>query len=204
MEEKNPISERLNQFENPRNQAREFFEFIWDLAKTGIVVIILALLLRNFVIQPYIVDGESMMKNFVNNEYLLVEKISYLTGDVHRGDVIVFHPPQNPSTNYIKRVVGLPGEKVLIDNNKVTITEKNGTKIVLSEPYLMPGIVTKVNSGDKEITVTDNHFFVLGDNREKSSDSREWGLLPKENIVGRTWITLLPFDRFGLHSRFTY
>jgi len=204
VEEKNPISERLNQFENPRNQAREFFEFIWDLAKTGIVVIILALLLRNFVIQPYIVDGESMMKNFVNNEYLLVEKISYLTGDVHRGDVIVFHPPQNPSTNYIKRVVGLPGEKVLIDNNKVTITEKNGTKIVLSEPYLMPGIVTKVNSGDKEITVTDNHFFVLGDNREKSSDSREWGLLPKENIVGRTWITLLPFDRFGLHSRFTY
>lgn len=203
---RNTISDRLNKFETPpSNQARDFFHFIFDLAKTGLAVIILVVLLRSFVVQPYVVEGDSMKYSYVNNEYLLAERISLLRDDIKRGDVVVFRPPQNTSTNYIKRVIGLPGEKVKIENNTITITKTDGQKITLNETYLNNGMTTTVNSNTKnEFTVKDGEYFVMGDNRERSSDSREWGGLPKANIEGRAWLSLFPFDRFGLHGRVNY
>ncbi len=199
-------SEQLNNFTVNTNPAKEFFDFIIDLLKTGIIVFVVAFALRYFVIQPFIVDGESMMPNFVNNEYLLAEKISYMIDSPKRGDVIVFKYPKNPSVNYIKRIIGLPGETVKIENNKIIILNSdfpNG--IILTEDYIPANFVTATQNGASyKMTLAEDQFFVIGDNREHSSDSREWGVLPKSDITGRAWLTILPFDRFGLQHKKSY
>lgn len=198
-------SETLNNLEVRANPSREFLFFMLDLIKTGIIVFVIAFCLRYFVIQPFIVDGESMMPNYLNNEYLLAEKVSYLLGQPHRGDVVVFRYPENPSVSYIKRVIALPGERVLIKDNKVTIfNSDNSSGFVLDESdYLATGTMTLPNSNKDylEKTIGDNEFFVMGDNRQHSSDSREWGVLPKSNIIGRSWLTLLPTNKFGINKR---
>ncbi|MEI6498991.1 MAG: signal peptidase I [bacterium] len=199
-------SEQLNNFTVNNNPAREFFDFIVDLLKTGLIVFVIAFALRYFAIQPFIVDGESMMPNFVNNEYLLAEKISYLIDKPKRGDVIVFKYPKNTSVNYIKRVIGLPGETVKIESDRIVIINAefpNG--IVLSENYIPANFLTATSNNKPLQTVLGNdQYFVLGDNREHSSDSREWGILPKSDILGRAWLTILPFDRFGLQHKKSY
>jgi signal peptidase I len=201
-------SEELNNLEVENNPAKDFLYFIFDLLKTGIIVFVIALSLRYFVIQPFIVDGESMMPNFVNNEYILAEKISFLTGEPKRGDVIVFRYPGNPNVSYIKRIIGLPGETVKIENNSVKIYNaqyKDG--VALEETYLGDGTLTLASGSSLGIftkTLGLNEYFVMGDNRQHSSDSREWGVLPKTNIIGRAWLTVLPTDKFGLQHRIKY
>lgn len=199
-------SEQLNNFTVSSNPAKEFFSFIVDLLKTGLIVFAVAFALRYYAIQPFIVDGESMMPNFVNNEYLLAEKISYLIDKPKRGDVVVFKYPKNTSINYIKRIIGLPGETVKIDDNKITIINTEFPKgIILSEDYIPKNSITLIqNNKPYQLTLGDEEFFVLGDNREHSSDSREWGVLPKSDISGRAWLTVLPFDRFGLQHKKSY
>ncbi|MCL5410655.1 MAG: signal peptidase I [Patescibacteria group bacterium] len=204
----NSNSEELNNFEAEDNPAKDFLYFLFDLIKTGLVVFIIAFSLRYFAVQPFVVDGESMMPNFVNNEYILAEKVSYLTGEPKRGDVVVFRYPGNPSISYIKRIIGLPGETVTIANNSVKITSKdyqNGT--TLNESYIPKTTLTLIpdtDSGTLQKTLGNDEYFVLGDNRQHSSDSREWGVLPRANIIGRTWLTILPTDKFGIQKRVEY
>lgn len=204
----NTNSEELNNFEAEDNPAKDFMYFIFDLLKTGLIVFIIAFSLRYFAIQPFIVDGESMMPNFVNNEYILAEKVSYITGEPKRGDVIVFRYPGNPNVSYIKRVIGLPGETVTIANNSVKIINKdNPTGATLDEKYLPKTTLTlamDTQNGTLQKTLGSDEYFVMGDNRQHSSDSREWGVLPKANIIGRTWLTILPFDKFGVQKRVSY
>ncbi|PIS08030.1 signal peptidase I [Candidatus Berkelbacteria bacterium CG10_big_fil_rev_8_21_14_0_10_43_13] len=198
--------EQLGNLEIDSNPARDFWEFFIDLFKTGVIVFIIAFTLRYFVVQPYIVDGESMMPNYQNREYLLAEKVSYYKGSPKRGDVVIFKYPKNPSVNYIKRIIGLPGEKVEIEDNTVIIfNSKHATGTVLSEEYIPKSTLTQTpNNSLLSMTLKDNEYFVLGDNREHSSDSREWGVLPFANILGRSWLTLTPFSLAGFHSRITY
>lgn len=205
-EDRQPHSEELNNLEVDNNPAKDFVYFIYDLLKTGLIVFVIAFGLRYFVIQPFIVDGESMMPNFVNNEYILAEKISYLTGQPKRGDVVIFRYPGNPSISYIKRIIGLPGEKVKIEENKVTIVNADHPDgVVLAEDYLPNYTLTlPMDSKEMETTLGNEEYFVMGDNRQHSSDSREWGKLPKQNIIGRAWLTILPFDKFGLQHRIAY
>ncbi len=203
----NQNSEQLNNLTINNNPAKEFLNFVFDLLKTGVIVFVIAFALRYFAIQPFIVEGESMMPNFVNNEYLLAEKISYLFGQPKRGDVVVFKYPKNPSVNYIKRIIGLPGETVKIENDHIVIMNSeypNGT--ILSEEYIPKNYLTLSENGATAtaVNVGSNEYFVLGDNRQHSSDSREWGLLPRENISGRAWLSLLPFDHFGIQHRLEY
>lgn len=200
-------SEQLNSLTAELNPARDFWNFLIDLLKTGAIVFVLAFLLRYFAIQPYIVEGISMMPNYENREYLLAEKLSYLFGQPNRGDVVIFRYPKNPSVNYIKRIIGLPGEKIKIADNQVTIYNTghpNG--FVLSEEYIPADFLTNTSyeNGILEQTLKDSEYFVLGDNRENSSDSREWGTLPKINIIGRAWLTLVPLRLAGFHSHHTY
>ena len=200
-------SEQLNNLTINNNPAKEFMTFIFDLLKTGVIVFAIAFALRFFAVQPFVVEGESMMPNFKNNEYLLAEKVSYLLGEPKRGDVVVFKYPKNPSVNYIKRIIGLPGETVKISNNQIIIINQefpNG--LILSEDYIPKDFLTLINKSDAKLSVTlkTDEYFVLGDNREHSSDSREWGILPKANITGRAWLTLLPIDQFSLHHRISY
>ena len=201
-------SEELNSFKVANNPSKDFFYFLLDLLKTGIIVFIVAFALRYFAVQPFIVDGQSMMPTYVDKEYILAEKVSYLTGVPKRGDVIVFRPPINPSVSYIKRVIGLPGETVKIENNTVTIiNDKNPNGIALSELYLGSDALTLAEgttTGAYTVKVADNEYFVMGDNRQHSSDSREWGLLPKANIIGRAWMTILPANKFGIQKREIY
>lgn len=204
----NTNSEELNNFEAEDNPAKDFMYFIFDLLKTGLIVFIIAFSLRYFAIQPFIVDGESMMPNFVNNEYILAEKVSYIAGEPKRGDVVVFRYPGNPNVSYIKRIIGLPSETVTIANNSVKIANKdNPTGVTLDEKYLPQTTLTlamDTQNGTLQKTLGSDEYFVMGDNRQHSSDSREWGVLPKANIIGRTWLTILPFDKFGVQRRVSY
>jgi signal peptidase I len=176
--------------------------FFIEFLKTAIIIGIIAFVIRYFVVQPFIVEGASMEPNFHNNDYLLIEKWSEYFADPKRGDVVVFRYPDNPSVNYIKRVIGIPGDKVTIKDGRVTVTTQNSSQgQVLNETYLSQGTLT---SGNSEITLGKDEFFVLGDNRNNSSDSREWGVLPKKNIVGRAFIVIIPKDDFGLVHRVNY
>lgn len=201
-------SEQLNNFEVENNPAKDFLYFVFDLLKTGIIVFVIAFSLRYFAVQPFIVDGESMMPNYVNNEYILAEKISYIAKEPHRGDVTVFRYPGNPNVSYIKRIIGLPGETVKIENDKITIfNSKNPEGVVLKEDYIPAEnitLATGTTNGAFEEKIGPNEFFVLGDNRQHSSDSREWGLLPRSNIIGRAWLTLMPANKFGINTRVGY
>lgn len=167
------------------------FEFI----KTVAIIILIAFFVRFFLFQPFVVEGSSMEPNFHNGEYLLVNKLSYRIAQPHRGDVIVFHPPTSPGVNYIKRIIALPGETVEIKGGEIFVNQAK-----VDEPYIPSELTLVRNSqaANLKATLQDNEYFVLGDNRDHSSDSREWGNVPRENIVGKAWIVIFPIKNFGL------
>jgi len=148
------------------------------------IVIILAFLLpiRIFLFEPFFVKGSSMEPNYYSFDYLIVDKISYQFTEPKRGDVVVFHPPFDNKVYYIKRIIGLPGERVVIKDSKIFIYSKeNPQGKELKEPYLQE----HYTSGNKDITLNEKEYFVLGDNREVSSDSRSWGPVKRERIIGK-------------------
>lgn len=165
--------------------------FFWETAKIIIIALVIIIPIRYFVIQPFFVKGESMIPNFNDGEYLIIDEISYRFSDPNRGDVIVFRFPENPSQFFIKRIIGLPGEKIVIENGEVIITnKKNPTGFELEETYLI-----ETTPGSVEIKLDLNEYFVLGDNRDSSSDSRRWGPLAEHFIIGRAWLRAWPITR---------
>lgn len=182
---------------------KEARSFAVEVIKTVIISLAIVLPIRYFLIQPFFVSGASMEPNFHNGEYLIVDEISYRFEPVGRGDVIVFKYPYNNKDYYIKRVIGLPGEKVEISNGKVTIfNNENLQGFVLNETkYLPAGLET---GGDKSVTLGTEEYFVLGDNRSASSDSRVWGNLERQFIVGRTWVRAWPPDQFSVFGSVDY
>jgi signal peptidase I len=166
----------------------------FSLAKSFDIVLVIGLLFRALIIQPFIVDGVSMENSFHDKEALLVDKISYRFNEPNRGDVVVFQAPKSPQYDYIKRVIGLPGETVTITSGKVYINDK-----LLNETYLKPGTKTYIGSGTTlHVTLGTNDYFVMGDNRENSSDSREWGPVALKKIIGRAWIIVYPLSDKGI------
>lgn len=166
-----------------------------DIGKTVITVLILAFLIRTFLFQPFVVEGQSMEPNFYNEEYLLVNRMTYRVGEPQRGDVVVFQAPNNPEYDYIKRIIGLPGESVRVQDEKIFI---NGE--LIDEDYInetSSSIFEESKNFKIDVTLKDDEYFVLGDNRDHSSDSRDWGTLPKNNIIGKAWVSIYPWDIFG-------
>jgi len=179
----------------------------------GVVIISLAIVLpiRYFIAQPFVVSGESMDKTFQNGNYLIIDEISYRFETPKRGDVIVFKvPPEglqishyssDQTVYFIKRIIGLPGETVEINGDQVKIYNKdNPNGFVLSEPYtyidkLIPSPVSNVQ---EKVTLKDGEYFVMGDNRHNSSDSRFWGTLPASNIKGRVITRLFPLNEISI------
>ncbi len=162
-----------------------------------IVALGLALFIRFFIAAPYIVSGASMSPTFENYHYLIIDRISYDLGEPHRGDVIVFDLPENTSRALIKRVIGLPGETVAVQGNAVIIyNDQHPDGFTLSEPYLDPKNLGGFSGTRVELSA--DQFFVLGDNRKVSADSRIWGVLPREDIVGRVFIRMYPLTEIGL------
>src|ERR1035437_3317997 len=164
-----------------------------DLFTLALLIVVVVIPIRLFVISPFVVDGESMHSTFENLDYLIVDEAIYDFKAPARGEVIVFRYPRNPSIFYIKRIIGLPGETVSIDHGIVTVTTADGKSLTLTEPY----IVNEDATYTKKVTLNTGEYFVMGDNRPNSSDSRVWGVLPQKNIVGRVDLRLLPVSKSG-------
>lgn len=161
-----------------------------------VVALGLALFIRFFIAAPYVVSGASMEPNFENWHYLIIDRLSYVVGEPQRGDVVVFDLPQDPSRSLIKRVIGIPGETVVLEGKNVTIVnEQHPQGFTLDEPYLDPANLSDGNH--MRVTLEPDQYFVLGDNRRVSADSRSWGTLPREDIVGRVFIRLYPLSDIG-------
>lgn len=172
---------------------RSILSFIWEITKIVIIALVIVVPIRTFLFQPFIVKGQSMEPNFKNDDYLIIDEISYRFRDPQRGEVVVFRYPQMPSQRYIKRIIGLPGETVEIKEGKVIISNSERKQVLDESKYFSFEIFTP---GEMKIVLADNEYFVLGDNRAASADSRRWGPLPRENIIGRVFLRVWPFTLF--------
>lgn len=174
--------------------------FFWkDFARFIIVAILIIVPVRAWVAQPFIVRGASMEPTFEDGEYLIIDELSYHFRKPKRGEVIVFRFPEDVSKFFIKRVIGLPGERIELRDNKVFLV-RDAKREELQEPYLAETLTTP----DVAVELGKDEYLVLGDNRLFSSDSRRWGALREELVAGRAWLRLWPLNRIaflpGLHS----
>lgn len=185
-----PVMQESSSSDTPKDTQRSLLVYT-------VVALGLALFIRFFIAAPYVVSGASMEPNFHDWQYLIVDRISYDVGAPARGDIIVFDLPQNESRALIKRIIGLPGETVVLSGEKVTvINEQHPQGFTLEEPYLDSANLIAVN--DLTMKLGADEFFVLGDNRRVSADSRVWGSLPRKDIVGRVLLRLYPFDQLSI------
>ena len=202
-----------NNFEKNNDSYYGIGSFLAEIVKVFFLALLIIAPIRIFLFQPFFVQGASMEPNFEDGEYLIVNELGYKITDIEfddikffsvksfkdlkRGDVIVFRYPKNPKQYFIKRVIALPGEKIKIRNDQVIISQKGSNPIVLDESeYLAENEKT---SGELTMVLKDDEYFVMGDNRSFSSDSRSWGPVKKENIIGKVLIRAWPFDRVRLY-----
>lgn len=168
-----------------------------------IVVFSAAIILpiRYFLVQPFYVKGASMEPNFYDHEYLVIDEFSFRVRHPIRGEIIVFRYPRDSRQYFIKRLVGLPGETVEISNGKVLIyNEEHPNGMELLEPYL----VHESTNGKERVTLGADEYYVLGDNRDESMDSRSFGAVATDEIIGRVWIRGLPISRVGFFEKPQY
>ena len=177
------------------------FNFILDIAEVVFLAFGLYLLLNWFVFNLHNVDGDSMLPTLHNKEYLITNKIANRTG-YKRGDIVIFKYPKMPSKEFVKRLIGLPGEKIQIKNSAVIIYNSEYPEgFTLKENYLSEGTKTEQRNSLKEgvtIEIPSDNFFVMGDNREVSSDSRQWGFVSRKNMVGTAVARIWPPSNFGI------
>lgn len=178
------------------SQAKNWANFVWEILKIVIISLAIIIPIRYFLIQPFFVKGASMEPNFLDGDYLIINEITYRFEKPERGDVVVFRYPIDPSQFFIKRIIGLPGETVKLENGEIFIFsgETDSERIKLDESKYLDGIYTP---GDLEVTLKEGEYFVLGDNRRASSDSRKWGAVPKRYIIGEAWLRAWPINRAG-------
>ena len=163
---------------------------VYELTKWLIVLVVLSTLIHFFIATFSIVDGQSMEPNFHSGEFIIANRWTYLFGPPKRSDPVILRFPGDPEhVKYIKRIIGLPGEKVTISKGNVYINN-----VKLAEPYLPPGTQTYPEM-TKQLGSED--YFLLGDNRLNSSDSRVWGIAPQRDLIGKPWFVLWPIQFYG-------
>ncbi len=165
-----------------------------ELVETLLLTLVIFLLIR-FAVQNFRIEGFSMEPNFHDGQFLLVNKIVYMLHPPERGDVVIFRFPNNPDRDFIKRIIGLPGDRVEIENGRVLI---NGEALPETYP-LNPGSYSY-----GPVTVGQDEYFVLGDNRNNSSDSHSWGMLPSKNLIGKAWLSYWPPSQIGIVPTYSY
>ncbi len=170
-----------------------YFEILKEAGRFILITLAIVIPFRLFIAQPFIVSGDSMVPTFHNGEYLIVDELSFFLRTPARGEVVIFRYPKDPSKYFIKRVIGLPGETVLVEGGVLKITSTRGVTQVVSEPY-----ISTQKLQDMKVQLADNQYFVMGDNRDESSDSRFWGPVPQAQIVGRAFARLLPVAEAGV------
>ncbi len=163
---------------------------VWEFIKVVAISLLIVIPIRTYVAQPFIVEGSSMEPNYHNGEYLIIDELSYAFRAPERGEVVVFRYPLMPSEFFIKRLIGLPGETIEIRNNKIFVNNEP-----IDELYLPNNFQT---GPDNIVKLSGNQYFVMGDNRAASSDSRIWGTLPRKNITGKVLLRLWPLTRIGI------
>ncbi len=178
---------------HPLNYKKE--HIIWETVKFIIIALVIVIPIRMYIAQPFIVSGQSMEPTFDDRQYLIVDQLTYHFQNPQRGDVIIFKYPNDTTKYFIKRVIGLPGEKIEVRDGHVTIfntQHPNGE--VLAEPY----IGTTLQDADRITTLAADEYFVMGDNRSNSSDSRVWGPLKQKFLIGRPILRLLPLNKLSV------
>jgi len=191
-------------FEGKRKPDREeVLSFFWEVVKIVVVALAIIVPVRYYLFQPFFVKGVSMEPGFNDGDYVLIDEITYRFREPGRGEVIVFRSPQDRSQFYIKRIIGLPGEQLEISNNKITIfNEQTPQGFTLNEAsYLVDEIPA---SGTLRAKVGENEYFVLGDNRLNSSDSRYWGNVNKKFITGRVFLRAWPLNKIAKFEPVSY
>ncbi len=184
---------------NPSSEPRPHTSTFWHSVREWIQVIIIALVIslpiRFFIAEPFVVDGASMDPAFATGQFLIVDRLSYRFNDPSRGDVTVFKYPNKPSVYYIKRIIGLPGETVTISDGKISIINTEHPEgFTLDEPYVDS---KHVSHDTLTTTLKPSQYFVMGDNRAESSDSRIWGPLEENLIIGRPIVRLFPITNIS-------
>ncbi len=174
---------------------------IWEVVEVVLIALVSVFFIRTFIVQPFQVSGASMSPNFQDHNYLLIDEVAYRFRAPERGEVVVFRYSGDKSSFFIKRIIGLPGEKVVIKDGEVRITKSDGTSAILDEPYLP---IQAKTAGNVTTTLAADEYFVMGDNRGNSFDSRNWGPLHKKDIIGIVRLRLYPFSTFGTIENPTY
>jgi len=186
-------SQNIQDIQGLRKLLRDGLAYVGELIRVIVISLAIILPIRYFLVQPFYVKGASMEPNFYDHEYLIIDEASFRFRDPKRGEIVVFRYPNDPSQFFIKRVIGLPGETLRIQSSRVLIKSKDSkTWATLEEPYLSRSAVT---IGDKEVSLGAEEYFVIGDNRTSSLDSRVFGPVLRDYIVGRAWIRGWPLDR---------
>lgn len=179
---------------------KAFLWAVFEVVETVVIAVVAVVLVRTFVAQPFLVYGSSMEPDFQNGDYLLIDEVAYRFREPARGDVVVFKYPLDPRSYYIKRVIGLPGERVVVSGNSVTIYMKNNKAETLKEPY-----IARMSGMEKgEYVVKDGEYFVMGDNRDFSYDSRRWGMLPQNDLIGLVRFRLWPINKAMAFGEYVY
>lgn len=191
------MEETINTPEESPQKRRSWFgdglEYVGELVRVIVISLAIILPIRYFLVQPFYVKGASMEPNFYDHEYLVIDEITYRFRDPERGEIVVFRYPADPSQFFIKRVVGLPEETVVIGSGAVTIKNNEHQQgIKLDESYLFASPTTQ---GVKEVRLGQQEYFLLGDNRSASLDSRHFGPVLRAYIVGRAWLRGWPLNR---------
>ena len=186
----------------------------FEIVETLVLTLVIYLLIHNFVAQPFEVQQQSMMTTVNPGEYVLIEKLTPRFGDYQRGDIIVFHPPAGVDQGgipFIKRIIGLPGDTVRLENGRVFITPPGGQAVRLDEPYVIRGsdrrpaaTLPRAPDATANWVVPPRSYFVMGDNRTASEDSRVFGPIGRDSIIGRAWLRYFPLDRVGFIERPVY
>lgn len=189
--------------EAPKRPPEEEPSMTWmmlrEVLETVVLSLIIFLLMRQ-VVQNYRIESQSMEPNFCEGQFILVNKLAYVLGEPKRGDVVVFNNPSNRDEDYIKRIIGLPGDTLTIRNEQVFINGVEETNVI-DEPYLQYQTPSRDNIGP--LVIEPDRLWVMGDNRPNSSDSRgSVGQLSQDLLVGKAWLRVWPFDRWGLVQHF--
>lgn len=202
MEENQSLDQKTDNIVKKKgNDIKKYFSVVWEFLKVFIIAAIIVLPIRYFIFQPFIVKGESMLPNFQSGDYLIVDEVSYRIGNPRRGDVVVLKYPLDTNQRFIKRIIGLPGETIRIKNGEIIVSKDSANLVLKEEKYLSN---LEITEGNLQLTLSDDEYFVLGDNRDFSYDSRRWGVLPGKDIIGRVILRVFPIANMSYISEPAY